>query len=85
MKRLTLFILLMFPSLMSPIPSLSSAQPIYVGSEKCISCHKAIYGIWKDTLHNKSQQVLTPTNDTVVVDWKGLVKIKTGTFPDATV
>jgi predicted CXXCH cytochrome family protein len=67
------------------IPSLVMAQAKYVGSEKCKSCHKGIYETWKDTLHNKSQQVLTPTNDTVVVEWKGVVKLKAGKIPEVTV
>jgi predicted CXXCH cytochrome family protein len=67
------------------IPTLTMAQAKYVGSEKCASCHKAIYGTWKDTLHNKSQQMLTPENDSVVVDWKGTVKLKAGNIPEATV
>jgi predicted CXXCH cytochrome family protein len=51
------------------------AQSSYVGSAKCESCHKEIYETWKDTLHNKSQQELSSSNDTVVVDWKGVVKL----------
>jgi len=51
------------------------AQPTYVGSAKCESCHKGIYDTWKDTLHNKSQQELSPANDAVVVDWRGIVKL----------
>lgn len=65
--------------------SLAAAQATYVGSDTCKSCHKAIHEMWKDTLHNKSQQVLGPTNDSIVMDWKGTVKIKTGDFPEATV
>src|SRR4030042_6671869 len=67
------------------IPSVVMAQARYVGSEKCKSCHKGIYETWKDTLHNKSQQVLTPTNDTVVMEWKGTVKLKAGKIPEGTV
>ncbi len=61
------------------------AQSKYIGSEKCASCHKAIYETWKDTLHNKSQQVLSPENDTVVVDWKGTIKLKAGKIPEVSV
>lgn len=67
------------------IPSLTMAQATYVGSKKCMSCHGSIYEIWKDTLHNKSQQILSRTNDTLVVDWKGMIKLKTGNIPEAIV
>ncbi len=67
------------------VPSLAIAQASYVGSAKCVSCHKAISETWKDTLHNKSQQALSPANDTVVVDWQGVVKLKAGKIPEATV
>jgi len=67
------------------IPTLTMAQAAYVGSGRCMSCHKGIYETWKDTLHNKSQQVLTPTNDTVVVEWKGTVKLMAGKIPEVTV
>ena len=80
--RLKWFILI---STVCLIPSLVMAQANYVGSDKCKSCHKGIYETWEDTLHNKSQQVLTPTNDTVVVEWKGAVKLKAGKIPEVTV
>jgi predicted CXXCH cytochrome family protein len=67
------------------IPSWGIAQTRYVGSQKCGSCHKNIYENWKGTLHNKSQQELSPTNDTVVVDWKGTVKLKAGKIPEVTI
>jgi len=66
------------------VPSLAVAQATYVGSEKCMTCHKAIYELWKDTLHNKSQQVLSTTNDSVVVEWKGTLKLKAGNIPEVT-
>jgi predicted CXXCH cytochrome family protein len=56
-----------------------------VGSHTCMKCHKAASDMWKDTLHNKSQQVLSPSNDTVVVDWRGTVKLKAGNIPEVTV
>lgn len=71
--------------LSATIASFAAAQARYEGSNKCASCHKSVYELWKDTLHNKSQQVLSPPNDPVVVDWKGMVKIKTGDFPEALV
>ncbi len=69
------------------ISSASYAQSkiSYVGSAKCMHCHKAIYENWKDTLHNKSQQELSPTNDTVVVEWKGTIKLKAGNIPEVAV
>ena len=67
------------------IPSAALAQATLVGSGKCQSCHKDKYELWKDTLHNKSQQELTPKNDTVVVEWKGTVKLKAGKIPEVTI
>src|SRR4030043_322056 len=85
MKRVMRLEWLILIPAVSLIPSGAVAQARYVGSEKCKSCHKGIYETWKDTLHNKSQQVLTPTNDTVVVEWKGTVKLKAGKIPEVTV
>jgi hypothetical protein len=73
--------LLLLPFILILIPTLAMAQATYVGSGKCMPCHKAIYGTWKDTLHNKSQQVLSHDNDSVVVDWKGMIKLKAGNIP----
>lgn len=72
-------------SILILIPTLSMAQAKFVRSGKCASCHKAIYESWKDTLHNKSQQILSPNNDSVVVDWKGTVKLKAGKIPEVSV
>jgi len=47
------------------IPSLTTAQATYMGSKKCMSCHNSIHEMWKDTLHNKSQQISSRTNDTL--------------------
>lgn len=86
MKRRRFFIWIIFSAFVLAIPSLVTAQATYyVGSEKCMACHKSDYGMWKDTLHNKSQQVLSPSNDTVVVDWAGNVKLKAGNIPEAIV
>jgi len=41
--------------------------------------------MWKDTLHNKSQQILSRTNDTLVVDWKGMIKLKAWNIPEVIV
>jgi predicted CXXCH cytochrome family protein len=65
-------------------PALALAAD-YVGSQKCVKCHQDIYDRWKDTLHNKSQQELTPANDRVVSDWKGTLKLKGGNIPEFTV
>ncbi len=64
MKHLLGFLLI----LSMGTPTLTLAQPTYVGSKKCMSCHASIYNMWKDTLHNKSQQIQSRTNDTLVVD-----------------
>lgn len=66
------------------VPSLVGAAD-YVGSEKCGMCHKEVYDRWKVSLHNKSQQELSPANDRVVVDWKGVLKLKGGNIPEFTV
>ena len=66
------------------LPGVVSAQANYVGSEKCMPCHKGVYELWKDTLHSKSQQTLTSTNDTVVVNWQGTFKLKAGNLPEFT-
>ena len=39
-----LFLLLIFALL----PPLAIAQPKYVGSAKCMPCHKAVYDLWKE-------------------------------------
>jgi predicted CXXCH cytochrome family protein len=67
------------------LPSVVFGQATYVGSSTCMACHKPIYETWKGTLHNRSQQELSATNDPVVVDWKGVVKLKAGNLPEATV
>ena len=67
------------------LPSVVLGQATYVGSSKCMACHNPIYETWKGTLHNRSQQEVSATNDPVVVDWKGVVKLKAGNLPEATV
>ena len=66
------------------LPSLALAQAKYVGSATCKGCHPAIYDKWQTTLHNKSQQEQGARNDTVVVDWKGVLKLKAGSIPEFT-
>jgi predicted CXXCH cytochrome family protein len=66
---------LLFLAVLVPVPPSTAAQTNYVGSAKCESCHQEIYAKWKDTLHNKSQQEVSPANDAVVVDWKGTLKL----------
>lgn len=34
---------------------------------------------------NKSQQALSPENDTIVVDWKGTLNLKAGKIPEVTI
>ena len=85
MKKISSWIWPLFFSVLILTPSLTMAQSTYVGSKKCMSCHSSIYETWKDTLHNKSQQVLSRTNDTLVVDWKGMIKLKTGNIPEVIV
>ena len=65
--------------------SVPATHAAYVGSARCMPCHRQIYESWKDTLHNKSQQVLNGSNDTVVVAWQGNVKLKAGNIPEVTV
>jgi len=82
------YLFLCFAALMTivlSLPAVASAEPAYVGSQKCMPCHKGIYETWKGTLHNKSQQELSGTNDSVVVDWKGTVKLKAGNIPEASI
>jgi predicted CXXCH cytochrome family protein len=54
----------------------------YVGSEKCASCHKTIYDLWKDSKHNKGIQDVSSSNDNVIADWNGTVKLKAGRIPE---
>ena len=61
------------------------AQPSYTGTATCGLCHQAVYEKWKDTLHNKSQQEITVTNDPVVVLWSGTVKLKAGNIPEVSI
>jgi predicted CXXCH cytochrome family protein len=60
-------------------------QNKFVGSQKCVSCHKQIYETWKESSHSKVVQELTATNDSVIVDWKGEIKVKSGKIPEATI
>ena len=73
-KVLCLALLLVFA------PSILVAAD-YIGSQKCAMCHTDVYDKWKISLHNKSQQELSPTNDRVVADWKGVLKLKSGNTP----
>jgi predicted CXXCH cytochrome family protein len=61
------------------------AQNRFVGSEKCMVCHTKIYETWKEGTHYKAVQTLTPSNDSVIADWKGEVKLKTEKIPEATI
>jgi len=85
MKKLLILGCTLLLSVLILIPSLAMAQAAYVGSKKCMSCHSSIYETWKDTLHNKSQQILSRTNDSLVVNWKGMIKLKAGNIPEVIV
>jgi predicted CXXCH cytochrome family protein len=85
MENLALRKLVMFMVPFILAPSVALAEATYVGSKRCMACHSAIYDLWKDTLHNKSQQILSRTNDSLVVDWKGMIKLKTGNLPEVIV
>ena len=61
------------------------AQSRFVGSEECMSCHKAIYETWRESKHSKAIQILSPDNDTVISDWEGTVKLKAGKIPEVTI
>ena len=62
-----------------------TAQGKFVGSEKCLSCHKQIYETWKESTHNKAVQEITPSKSGVIADWKGEIKLKSGKIPEATI
>jgi predicted CXXCH cytochrome family protein len=55
------------------------------GSMRCMPCHQAIYETWKETLHNKSQQVLSHSNITTVTEWEGTLRLKSGDIPEVTI
>src|SRR4030042_3691217 len=82
MKKFLVWIWPLFLFALNLLPPSAMAQATYVGSKKCMSCHSSIYEMWKDTLHNKSQQILSRTSDTLVVNWKGMIKLKAGNIPE---
>jgi len=61
------------------------AQGEFVGSEKCQTCHQSIYETWKESTHFKATQEVTPSHDSVIAEWKGVVKVKSGNIPEATI
>jgi predicted CXXCH cytochrome family protein len=61
------------------------AQNKFVGSEKCLSCHKQIYETWKESTHYKAVQEITPSHSSVIADWKGEIKLQSGKIPEATI
>jgi predicted CXXCH cytochrome family protein len=65
--------------------SIAVAEPKFVGSDKCMSCHKSIYQTWKESTHNRAVQAVTPSHDGIVAEWKGTVKLKSGKIPEATI
>jgi len=56
-------------------------QAEFVGSAKCISCHKEIYAVWKESRHTKIVQTLSAESDNVIGDWKGTLKVGAGGAP----
>lgn len=83
MSRLFVGLLVCVALLGAAVPALADAS--YAGSAACGLCHKDLYEKWKDTLHNKSQQEISPTNDPVVVQWAGTVKLKAGNIPEVSI
>jgi predicted CXXCH cytochrome family protein len=67
------------------IPSCTTLPLKYEGSMRCMPCHGAIYETWKETLHNKSQQVLSYTNRSLVTAWDGTLRLKGEKIPEVTV
>jgi predicted CXXCH cytochrome family protein len=57
----------------------------FVGSAKCMSCHKQIYETWEESTHNRAVQEVTPSHNAVIAQWKGVVKLNSGKLPEATV
>src|SRR4030042_1564634 len=58
MRKLSVWKWSLFLFVLILTPSLTMAQSTYIGSKKCMTCHSPIYEMWKDTLHNNSQQGL---------------------------
>jgi predicted CXXCH cytochrome family protein len=65
--------------------SIYAAEPQFVGSDKCMPCHKATYQTWKESTHNRAVQEVTPSRDGIVPEWKGIIKLKSGKLPEATI
>jgi hypothetical protein len=57
----------------------------FVGSAKCMSCHKTIYETWKESTHYKAVQEISPSSDNVIADWTGEIKLKSGKIPEVTI
>jgi predicted CXXCH cytochrome family protein len=67
------------------LPASLEAQSKFVGSEKCQPCHQQIYETWRESTHARAVQEVTPTQNAVIAEWKGVVKLKSGDLPEATV
>jgi hypothetical protein len=61
------------------------AESKFVGSAKCMSCHKQIYETWQESTHYRAVQGVTPSHDAVIAQWKGVVMLKSGNLPEATI
>lgn len=62
-----------------------AAQSEFLGSDKCMSCHEKIYDTWKQSVHNKVIREITPTDNNVIADWKGEIKVKGDKIAEATI
>jgi len=73
-----------FASILSTVffSTSTMAQGEVVGSEKCQTCHQSIYETWKESTHFKATQEVTPSHDSVIAEWKGVVKVKSGNIPE---
>jgi predicted CXXCH cytochrome family protein len=79
-------LLFWFSILVFALPSCATLPSLkYEGSSRCMPCHQAIYETWKETLHNKSQQVVSYTNVSLVTAWEGTLNFKAGKIPEVTI
>ena len=67
------------------LPATVIAQSKFVGSAKCMSCHKQIYETWQESTHFRAVREVTPSHNAVIAQWKGVVKLKSGNIPEATI
>jgi len=65
--------------------SATAAEPKFAGSDKCMSCHKSVFQTWKESTHNRAVQGVSASHDGVIAEWKGVVRVKSGKIPEATI